>query len=138
MDNNARDKYSDMLHMPHPVSKKHPPMAPENRAAQFAPFAAVVGHEDAIDETARLTEDRIWLDDGLTNKINAILQQVKEQPKDTLKVRIRYFLPDDKKEGGSYPECTGTVRKIDEYKSKIIMSDNTEIVMDNIVDMERI
>ena len=128
-------RYNDIIKLPHPVSKKHPQMSLLNRAAQFAPFAALTGYEDAIRETERLTEERVELDVNhkqiLDEKLMVILEQLDTHPK----ISITYFVPDEKKEGGAYVTVTESIKKIDMYECKVIMIDGTNIKMDDIIDI---
>lgn len=124
--------YDDMIHLPHHISTKHPHMAVSDRAAQFSPFAALTGHDAAIKETARLTDERVAIDeymkDVLNNKLRIILDRIKEHPQ----IAITYFQPDEKKNGGSYVTTSGTVKKINEYERIVFMTDDTEIPIDEI------
>lgn len=130
------DKYDDIINLPHHVSTKHPRMSDLNRAAQFAPFAALSGHDAAVKETARLADERVELDeymkDILSNKLQLIADQLTEQPE----VVITYFQPDQKKDGGAYITSTGTVKKIDNYNRIVVMIDGTEIPIEEIINIE--
>jgi len=129
------NEYDDIINLPHHVSKRHPQMSMWNRAAQFAPFAAVVGHEAAIRETGRVTEDRIDIEETgyeeLNRKLNGILSHLSEHPT----VTIDYFLPDEHKAGGSYQQFTGQVKMVDEYEHVIVMMDGTKILLKNILEI---
>lgn len=131
-----RKTYDDIIHLPHHVSAKHPHMSILDRAAQFAPFAALSGHNAALQETARLTHERIELDetamDALRNRLQIIAEQLHEQAE----IIITYFQPDLKKTGGAYITATGTVKKIDEYERVIIMVDGTVIPLDEIIGID--
>lgn len=129
------NKYNDILNMPHHVSKKHPQMTIDARAAQFAPFAALTGYEDAIVETARLTSERIELNEEQISIINRKINIIKENIKTTPKLSITYFIPDYRKEGGEYIKIIGNVKKIDEYSKKIVFEDNKEIRINDILDI---
>ena len=126
MKNNS---YEDIINLPHPVSKNHPQMPLRDRAAQFAPFAALTGHDAAIKETARLTDERLELSEEVIAQLNEIIRNNIgiEQ-----KVSITYFIPDAKKAGGSYVTYSGIVKKIDEYEHTIIMTDQTVIPIEQI------
>lgn len=128
--------YDDIIHLPRHVSTKHPQMALIDRAAQFSPFAALTGHNAAIKETARLTNERVELDESfkvvLSNKIQIIAERLLEKPE----IEITYFQPDEKKNGGDYLTATGMVKKLDEYKRIIVMMDKTEIPMDDIIGID--
>ena len=123
----SKGKYDDIINMPHHISKKHPRMSLENRSAQFAPFAALTGYEDEVEETARITDKRIEITDEIKNTINMKLKIIQEKLYTKPKVTITYFIPDSKKEGGSYKTVTSNVMKIDKYKQTIVLKDKTEI-----------
>ena len=133
MSQNEKHKYDDIIHLPHYVSKKHPQMSLLDRAAQFSPFAALTGHEAAIEETARLTEERVELDESMINILDARLQLLRDKLTEKPVVVLSYFKPDEKKQGGSYEKRTGTVRKIDLYEQQIVMNDGGLIPIDNLV-----
>ena len=128
--------YDDIIHLPHHVSTKHPHMALLDRAAQFSPFAALIGHGAAIKETARLTDERVELDEYMKNVLNDKLQTIAERLKDKPEIMITYFRPDEKKNGGAYVTVMGTVKKLDAYERVVVMTDRQEIPMDDIVDIE--
>ena len=110
-------------------------MSMEERAAQFAPFAALVGYEDAVEETARITTKRIELNEEEKNALDIKLQMLNEQIHIQIypNVTIMYFVPDLKKDGGKYIKISGTVKRIDEYKQLIILDDKTEIPISEII-----
>lgn len=126
------EKYKEIIHLPHKQSATRPHMPVADRAAQFAPFAALVGYDDAVRETARLTDSRRELSDGalaqLNTKLNYIQEHLGEQPE----VTITYFQPDSKKSGGAYLTCTGIVKKVDDYEHTVLMQDGREIFIDDI------
>ena len=128
-------KYDDIINLPHHISKKHPQMSMEERAAQFAPFAALVGYEDAVEETARITTKRIELNEEEKNILDIKLQMLKEQMHVQIypEITIMYFVPELKKDGGKYIKISGTVKRIDEYKQLIIFDDKTEIPINEII-----
>ncbi len=124
-------KYDDIINLPHHRSKTHPHRALIDRAAQFAPFAALTGYGDAIDETARLTDGRPNLDEQQLAELNERLLKIMAKPNTV--VSITYFVPDEKKEGGRYKQAEGTIKKIDEI-AKVIVTDRGErIPIENIV-----
>lgn len=125
MNHREEHKYDDMIELPHHVSKKHPQMSLQNRAAQFSPFAALTGHEDAIKETARLTESFIELDENKKEQLDEQLQLIRENLDQKPECEIIYFQPDEKKDGGIYVTLHGRVKKIDEYAHQIILTDGT-------------
>ena len=128
-------KYDDIINLPHYISKKHPQMSMEERAAQFAPFAALVGYEDAVEETARITTKRIELNEEEKNILDMKLQMLNEQMQVQIhpNITIMYFVPDLKKDGGKYIKISGIVKRIDEYKQLIILDDKTEISINEII-----
>lgn len=101
---NNMHKYDDIINLPHYTSSKRPRMAMIDRAAQFSPFAALTGYDAAVKETARLTEDRVELDEYQKSALNDRLQIVQERLSDTPVISITYFVPDERKSGGAY--CT--------------------------------
>lgn len=131
-------KYDDIIHLPHHVSKTRPPMPVAERAAQFSPFAALTGHGAAIKETERLTDRRIELDENYKSILNEKLQMIAEVVIQKPVVRLIYFQPDKKKEGGSYIEVTGNVKRIDECEGCIVMTDGQRIPLVQIYDIERL
>ena len=130
--NSGSWRYDDIIGLPHPSSRKHKRMAVLGRAAQFAPFAALNGYEDAVEETARLTEPCAQLDEEAQKQINAALQLLKERIQEQPEAAITCFVPDDKKDGGAYACITGRVRRIDEVCREIILADHTVIAMERI------
>ena len=98
--------YDDIINLPHYVSKKHPQMSIESRSAQFAPFSALIGYDEAIKETARLTDKRIEIDEGLKNILNNKLQYILENIKLNPEITFTYFVYDNKKSGVKYIDKT--------------------------------
>ena len=127
--------YDDIINMEHHVSKKHPQMSLYARSAQFAPFAALTGYEDAVRETARETSERIEIDEEikgiLDGKIQILLELVKKKPE----VSITYFVQDLKKDGGEYITVEGIVKRIDIDNQCIIFADRREIPISEIIDI---
>lgn len=129
------DLYDDIIHLPHHVSERHPQMSMYNRAAQFAPFAALTGHNAAITEAARLTEAEQELSESdaeLLNRKLAYLQSLDEKPT----ISVTYFVPDDKKEGGSYHTATGIVKSVEPDKGVLQFEDGTGIPVIRIKDID--
>lgn len=128
------DKYKDMLHMPHPVSNSHPRMSLQERAAQFSPFAALTGYEEALQETARQTDHFIELDEDrkqeIDRQLSYLIRHLREFP-----VKITYFIPDLKKEGGKYYTVEGYIRKIDGNR-RMVRVDDTDIPVEKIYEIE--
>ena len=127
--------YDDIINLPHHQSEKRPHMSLYDRAAQFAPFSALTGHDDAIKETARLTDRKMELDDYdkmlLDNKMTFILNHINEQPE----ITVTYFIPDTNKEGGMYLDFTGNIKKFDSVQRKICFTDKMEIFIDDIIEI---
>ena len=136
MDNDCTSKYKDIINLPHHQSLRRPRMAMIDRAAQFSPFAALTGHNDAIIETARLTDRKIELDEGTKSIINEKIQMISDFLFEKPTVTFTHFEPDIKKEGGTYLNTTGTVKKIDEFKKEIILTDGRIILIEHIYDIE--
>lgn len=130
------NKYKDIINLPHHVSKTRNPMSLYNRAAQFAPFAALTGYDEAIKEKARLTEQRIELSDEFKNILNQKLQILNKNINSHPKVTITYFELDNKKSGGVYKTISGNIKKIDEYNKKLIFLDKNELRFNEIHDIE--
>jgi len=130
--------YDDIIAQPHHTSRKHQRMSLHNRAAQFAPFAALSGYEEMIGETARLTDRQKGTDEEnlriLDQQIHALMTQAQEHPEITLVV----FEPDEKKEGGAYRTIRGQVRRIDDVNREIIFVDRSVVRMERIcmIDMK--
>ena len=136
--------YVDILRLPHHQSSKHPPMSMLNRAAQFSPYAALVGFEGVIAETGRLTGRKIELSEGEKERMNQKLMIIDKAIRDgeNPEVTIRYFVPDKMKKGGSYQELTGRVRSIDAMERAVVFlaengrSKGKEIKIDNIQEIQ--
>ena len=129
-------EYEDIIHLPHHVSSKRPQMSMLDRAAQFSPFAALTGYDDAIQETGRLTEQKIELDEETLEKLDERFQILQEHLGEQPGVRFTYFKPDERKEGGAYLTVSGVVRKIKLYEREILLQDGTIIPVDDILKME--
>ena len=123
----------DIIDLPHHVSQNHPQMSMHDRAAQFAPFAALTGYEAAVGETARLTSERRELDaqeaEELNRRLVAIIARLPDRPEAT----IEYFVPDDRKAGGAFVSVTGRVRHISVPERTLVMEDGTVIPLDDVV-----
>ena len=130
------NKYDDIINLPHHVSKTRKPMTMYNRAAQFAPFAALTGYDEEIKEVARLTYRKIELSNESKERINNELNKIKENINSHPQVTLKYYVPDNKKLGGEYKELTGTVKKIDIDKKVIIISNRSKIAFENIINID--
>ena len=126
-------KYDDIINLPHHVSAKRPQMSRSARAAQFAPFAALVGLDDEMEETARLTDAKPELEEAEKEKINRVLLEIRNNPQKETAVELTFFRPDGRKDGGAIITRPCTVRRIDEIERKLILSDRSEIEFDNIL-----
>ena len=128
--------YEDILNLPDHVTKTRRQMSMLDRAAQFSPFAALTGYDDAIKETGRLTDEKIEMDEdrkaALDMKQAYLIEMIDEQPE----ISITYFLPDAKKSGGAYVTVTGNLKRFDEYERLLILTDGKKIPMDDIADIE--
>ena len=130
------DSYEDIIHHPHHVSKMRPQMPIADRAAQFSPFAALTGYDAAIEETSRLTDDRIDFGEEvlseLDRKYRLLLSHLDQRPE----VHFTYFKPDDRKSGGAYVKTSGIVKKLLEEEAALLLQDGTKIPIYDITDME--
>ena len=133
---NENKNYDDIINMEHHISKNHPRMDISDRAAQFMPFSALTGYDEAIKETERLTENFIELDEYEKTRLDRKLFEIQSNICNHPQITITHFKSDEKKEGGHYCKYTGNVKKIDEYKKTIKFDDNTEIKIKNIVDID--
>lgn len=129
-------KYDDIINLPHHVSSTRPHMSIEERAAQFSPFAALTGHEDAIKETARQTEREIILDENELEILDEKLKAILSDKSDNKNIKVVYYVPDENKNGGKYVECSGRVKKMNEYRHVLVMEDGTEINVGRIADIQ--
>ena len=128
----AMEKYRDIINLPHHVSSVHPPMSMINRAAQFSPFAALSGYDDAIVETARLTDRRIELTEAEEAEIGKALSSLKRGDK----VEMTWFVPDRKKDGGRYVTETVTVKQVVAAEGKVVLMDGRGIEIASIIGVE--
>ena len=125
--------YDDIIRLRHHVSQNHPQMSMHDRAAQFAPFAALTGCEAAVGETSRLTVERRELDPQEAAELNRRLTELAARLPDRPEVTVEYFVPDDRKAGGAYVTVTGRVRHISVPEQTLVMEDGTEIPMEDVV-----
>ena len=129
-------KYDDIINLPRPVSSKHPPMPMSDRAAQFSPFAALTGYDEAVMETGRLTERKRELNDEEIAALNQKLQFLSEHLEEHPTVTVTFFIPDAKKAGGSYTTKTCRLKKIDTFDHWIQLDDGSKILIDDIANIE--
>lgn len=129
-------KYDDIIGLPHPTSARHPRMPISDRAAIFSPFAALSGHSAALAETARLTDQKIELDEDtkaeLDRKQAVLLEHIGEQPE----VIVTWFQSDERKDGGAYVTVTGRFRKIDEAERALVLLDGTRVPLEDVMELE--
>ena len=129
------NRYDEIMGLPHHVSKTRPQMPLSDRAAQFAPFAALTGYDSAIKETGRLTNKRIELDEEALTALDRKYQLLMDTLDDAPEVTIIYFQPDERKAGGQYVSATGTVKKVDTFGRRILLQDGTRIPLDSVYDL---
>ena len=128
--------YGDIIHLPHPTSAKHPRMPIRDRAAILSPFAALSDHSAAIAETARLTDQRLELDEDARAELDRRQQILWEHLEERPEVSVTWFRPDERKEGGAYVTTTGRLKKIDEVERTLVLADGTGIHLDQVTALE--
>lgn len=133
-------KYDAILDLPHKQSRKRPHMSLAERAAQFAPFAALTGYDDAIAETGRLTDAKVELSEesleALDQKFQLLTAQLDQSLEERPEVVFTYFLPDNKKSGGAYVKKRGVIKKLDDCARVITLRDGTQIQVGDVVAIE--
>lgn len=129
-------RYEQIIHQKHHVSRSHPQMARIDRAAQFAPFAALTGYEAAVEESARLTDEKIELEEDALAILNMRLQILQENESRHPKITVTYFLPDKKKSGGAYVTEAGQLKRIDEAEQMLLLTDSRRIAIFDIYSIE--
>ena len=130
------DKYDSIMNLPHHVSKTRPQMPMSDRAAQFAPFAALTGYDSVIKEIGRLTDEKIELDEEALTALDMRYQILIDALDDKPEITITFFKADEHKKGGKYLAVTGTVKKIDAFERLIVMQDGVKIPMDDVLSIE--
>ena len=128
--------YEDIINLPHHISPTRQQMPMSDRAAQFAPFAALTGYDSAIKETGRLTDERIELGEEALTALDLKYQLLMEALDEAPEVTITYFQPDERKTGGKYITATGTVKKVDDFERRITMQNGTKIPMDDVLSID--
>ena len=123
------DNYDDIKHLTRPQYDDLPPMSMHDRAAQFSPFAALVGYDDAVAETARLTDSRAELTEDEMSELNANLNRLLDSLDERPQISVTYFVPDEKKSGGKYVEKLGVVRIYDSYAGELVFTDGVRIAV---------
>ena len=132
----AESTYADIIDLPRPISPNRRPMSNYNRAAQFASFDALSGFGDAVDETARLTDGKITLDEDKKQMLDEILRLLLDMADDPPSVRITRFLQDARKEGGAYVTVSGKVAHVDTFAGCVVLTDKRRIPIEDILEIE--
>ena len=132
----AAEVYADIIDLPHHEPKTRMRMPRSNRAASFSPFAALSGYDDAVKETARLTDRQIEIGEDTKIALNKRLRIAMEQIENHPVITVTYFMADSRKNGGAYVKHTGVIKKIDECERKVIFRDQMVIPIDNIYEMD--
>lgn len=131
-----KEDYFDIINLPHHVSRNHPQMPMEARAAQFAPFAALTGYDAVIHETARLTDKQVELEEYDNDRLNRIFSELMDSLEKHPMLTVSYFKPDEHKAGGAYMTVSGKLKKIDTYEQIMKMEDGTVIPIGSIMDLQ--
>ena len=129
------DNYDDIKHLTRPQYDELHPMSMHDRAAQFSPFAALVGYDDAVAETARLTDSKVELTEDEMSELNANLNRLLDSLDEQPQISVTYFVPDEKKSGGRYVKKLGVVRIYDSYSQELVFTDGVRIAVE---DMSRL
>lgn len=127
--------YDDLLDLPHHVSLRHKPMSMWKRAAQFAPFAALSGHGDAIAEVARLTDTEWGGDESNLSEMDRTLSILATEIALRPTVEVHYYQPDKRKEGGAYLTHRAPLKAIDTIERTLVFADGCTIELDHIVNL---
>lgn len=130
------DNYDDIKHLTRPQYDDLHPMSMHDRAAQFSPFAALVGYDDAVAETARLTDSKVELTEDEISELNANLNQLLDSLDEQPQISVTYFVPDEKKSGGRYVEKIGVVRIYDSYAGELVFMDKSRINIQDIISIK--
>ncbi len=128
-------KYDDMLDLPHHTSPRHPRMSLRDRAAQFAPFSALTGYDDVIDQTARLTDGRIVLSEDARAMLDVKQRILEKRIEDQPQVTVVHFVADKRKSGGAYRSFTGKLVRMDELEREMIFADGTRIKTSDVIEI---
>ncbi len=129
-------RFDHIINLPHHVSRVREPMSAWSRAAQFSPFAALTGYDAAVKETARLTTERMEIDDDTKQKLSQRLNMIQDVLAERPEVEFTYFVPDHKKAGGEYTTHSAPVKKIDLYQRVVTLTDGTLIPIDEIIEID--
>ncbi|WP_302620502.1 hypothetical protein [uncultured Oscillibacter sp.] len=129
-------RYDDIINLPHHVSSTRPQMPMIDRAAQFQPFRALTGYEDAVQETARLTDERPELTEDEKSILDRKLQSLADRISSKPQITVTWFRPDQKKTGGAYVTTTGQLKKVDDFEGVLIFLTGERIVIEDILDIQ--
>lgn len=130
-------KYDDIINLPHHESLNHPRMSNYNRAAQFAPFAALVGYEEALEKSTEKMTSRKEISDDKKQEIENTLNRIRKNTNETIEVTIEYFVVKDKSKSlGKYLTYTGKIKRIDDIERKIIFLNRKSIYIKDIYDIK--
>ena len=129
------EKYRDMIDLPYPGESQHTRMPVRDRAAQFAPFAALTGFGAVLKETERITEKRIELDEYEKEKLNENLRLLLEKQESRPEITVTFFVPDEKKDGGAYRTISGHIKRVDEESHCLILEEGERILLEDIFDL---
>ena len=130
------DNYDDIKHLTRPQYDDLHPMSMHDRAAQFSPFAALVGYDDAVAETARLNDSKAELTEDEMSELNANLNRLLDSLDEQPQISVTYFVPDEKKSGGKYVEKVGVVRIYDEYSQELVFTDGVRIAVADMANID--
>lgn len=133
----TEEKYRDIIDLPYPTSRKRPHMSLEARAAQFAPFAALTGHKEELQEERRLTKHKVIQDEDYREELDYVLNHIC-QSEGNVQVRCEYFVADKVKDGGDYKIATGIFKRIDSATNRLVLKDGMEIPIEDIVELEEL
>jgi len=129
-----KGSYDDIINLPRPDTRR-PRMSNLDRAAQFTPFAALTGHEEAVLETARLTDKKPELDEHAKQELDRKLKMAAGRLEDLPRITITYFIPDSTKDGGKYATVSGKVKKVDEYEKELVLTSGIKIPIQEIIEI---
>lgn len=130
------NNYSDIINLPRPISKNHKQMSNHDRAAQFAPFAALTGYEQVVKEVSRKTDERIVLSEDEKQIINRYIEYLLEHQKQNFPIKVTYFVKDKKKSGGKYVTKEGLFYSISGDNKKLVFADKTSVLIIDIIEIQ--
>lgn len=130
------NRYEDIIHLPHPVSQKRERMTNADRAAQFSSFDALTGYNEAIAEAGRLTDSHNDLTDSALEELDSVLRAICARLSEQPRIRITYFLPDERKSGGARHTVTGSVQKLDIYRQFLQLDGGRQVPLEWILDVQ--